>query len=162
LRLVELGHVRLHKKGRGRFIMVSDFMCPCHDRLYKVEGGKPMYVMQVFEIGKSHEGYWTSDQVMDQVQRHVLAAFTAMHPACTALFTFDQSTNHAAFSPDALRAFHMNMNPGGAQPLLRPGFHNGNVQVMVFEAGSDRAGQAKDLKQLLAERGIDVPKGRSR
>ena len=146
----------LHKKGRGRSIMVSDFFCPCHGRLFELEGGDRKYVTQVLEIGKNHEGYWTSDHVMHQVQNHVLAAFTAMHPSCTALFTFDQSTNHAAFAPDALRATNMNMTPGGAQALLRPGFHNGNVQAMVFGADLDRAGQAKGLKQVLAERGIDV------
>jgi hypothetical protein len=147
----------LHKKGRGRSIMVSDFLCPCHGRLYRHVAGTKTFSTRVLEIGKNNEGYWTSDHVINQVNEEVLVAFAELHPNAIALFTFDQSTNHAAFAPDALRASNMNMNPGGAQAIMRPGkFSDGREQPMVFEAGTENAGQAKGIKQVLLERGIDV------
>ena len=140
----------LHKKGRGRSIMVSDFLCPCHGRLYRIVDGKPTYATRVLEIGKGHEGYWTSEHVIKQVQDDALVAFAELHPNAKALFTFDQSTNHAAFAPDALRASNMNMHPGGAQAILHPGkLLDGRDRPMVFEAGTECVGQAKGLKQVL-------------
>ncbi|OQR86954.1 hypothetical protein ACHHYP_20435 [Achlya hypogyna] len=40
---------------------------------------------------------------------------------------------------------------------MRPGkFSDGREQPMVFEAGTENAGQAKGIKKVLLERGIDV------
>ena len=51
----------------------------------------------------------------------------------------------------------MNMSPGGAQALLRPGkLHDGGEQKMVFEEGLENAGRAEGLKQVISEQGIDV------
>ena len=108
-------------------------------------------------IGKNNEGYWTSDHVIKQVQDQVVLAFNTLHPFAKGLFTFDQSTNHAAFAFDALRATNMNLKPGGNQAILRPGqFADGSVQHMVFDANHERKGEAKGLQQVLLERGIDV------
>jgi len=137
--------------------MVSDFLCPCHGRLHRVVDGQPSFSTRVLEIGKSHEGYWTSEHVLKQVQEEALVAFAELHPGATALFTFDQSTNHAAFAADTLRSSNMNLHPGGAQALLREGkLLDGRAQSMVFEAGTELAGVAKGIKQVLLERGIDV------
>jgi transposase len=147
----------LQKKGRGRSIMVSDFLCPCHGRLFNMVDGVKIYTTQVLEVGKNHEGFWTSEHVVRQVGDAVVLAFAAMHPGATGLFTFDQSTNHAAFAADALRATSMGMKPGGKQAILRPGMlSDGTEQSMVFEPGHELAGQAKGLKEVLMERGIDI------
>ncbi|KAF0740595.1 hypothetical protein Ae201684_003972 [Aphanomyces euteiches] len=129
----------LHKKGRGRSIMVSDF------------SARAMY-----DSSTVTKGTLLNDHVMKQIHGDVLVASKAMHPEYIALFTFDQSTNHTACAVDALRATSMNMIPGGAQALLRPGFYNGTVQEMVIGADSHFAGQAKGLKQVLSEHGIDI------
>ncbi|KAH9124315.1 hypothetical protein AeMF1_004899 [Aphanomyces euteiches] len=129
----------LHKKGRGRSIMVSDF------------SARAMH-----DSSAVTKGTLLNDHVMKQIHGDVFVASKAMHPEYIALFTFDQSTNHTACAVDALRATSMNMSPGGAQALLRPGFYNGTVQEMVIGADSHYAGQAKGLKQVLSEHGIDI------
>lgn len=58
--------------------------------------------------------------------------FETLHPDCTAVFAFDNSSNHSAFASDPLIAKRMNLNPGGKQPIMRPGFFNGHPQSMVF------------------------------
>ncbi|KAH9076682.1 hypothetical protein Ae201684P_010618 [Aphanomyces euteiches] len=138
----------LGKKGRGRSIMVSDFLCPCHGRLHD---GKE-FVTAILHVGKTHEGYWTSEHAIHQLKSKVLPAFTQLHPGKVAMFTFDQSTNHAAFAPDAWRASNMNLHSGGKQGLLRDGWLGNDrvVQNMVMSNG-----HAKGLKAVLTERGID-------
>ncbi|ETV77442.1 hypothetical protein H257_08859 [Aphanomyces astaci] len=104
-------HPDLPKKGRGRSIMVSDFLCPCHGRLFMLGDSEALFVTEKLHVGKAQEGYWTSEHVIKQVTQRVLPAFAALYPGCTALFTFDQSTNHAAYATDALRTSSMNLNP---------------------------------------------------
>ena len=56
---------------------------------------------------------------------------------------------------DALNAKKMNVNPGGKQPLMRPGwFRKGPlkiVQHMVFSSGPNK-GLAKGLREVCRER----------
>ncbi|EQC40132.1 hypothetical protein SDRG_02782 [Saprolegnia diclina VS20] len=57
-----------------------------------------------------------------RVRRHqMLTVFEALRPDCVGVFLFDNSTNHGAFSADALNTSNMNLNPGGKQPKLRDG-----------------------------------------
>ncbi|KAH9117572.1 hypothetical protein LEN26_012591 [Aphanomyces euteiches] len=155
-------HPDLPKKSRGRSIMVSDFLCPCHGRLYMPVGERQQYVRELLHIGKTQEGYWTSNNVVAQVKDKVLPAFAALHPGCLALITFDQSTNHAAFAPDALRTTSMNLNPGGKQDKMRDGWYglNRTLQKMVFPEDHhviDLRGKAKGIKAVLVERGAWKP-----
>lgn len=69
------------------------------------------------------------------------------------VFIFDQSSNHCAFSDDALNAKRMNVKPGGKQPVMRSTTWNGQRQVMV-----DGNGIPKGLKKVLEERGINTKK----
>ena len=100
-------HPDLHKKGRGRLLMVSDFICPCHGRL-RMPDGEPVAV--IMEPGARHQGYWTAKDILNQLETKAVPAFEHMHPGATAKFTFDCSTNHEAFAPDALLVSRMNMN----------------------------------------------------
>jgi hypothetical protein len=150
-------HPDLPKKGRGRSIMVSDFLCPCHGRLSTQSGSGLSFVTELLHVGKAQEGYWTSEHVIKQVTQKVLPAFTSLHPGCTAVFTFDQSTNHAAFAADALRTSTMNLNPGGKQPRLRDGWHGDprTAQAMAFpDDHPDQSvrGHPKGIKTVLIER----------
>lgn len=66
--------------------------------------------------------------------------FEIMHPNDQALFLFDNSKSHGIMAEDALNAARMNVNPGGAQPKMRPGWYkdeNGErvTQHMVFQKG---------------------------
>jgi hypothetical protein len=47
--------------------------------------------------------------------------FEELHPNCFAVFVFDNSSNHDAFAPDALRANKMNVGVGGVGELIEKG-----------------------------------------
>ena len=61
----------------------------------------------------------------------------------------------SAMAEDSLNAEKMNVNPGGKQPLMRPGWYIRRglryTQHMVFKGGV-RAGQAKGLRAVCQER----------
>ena len=64
---------------------------------------------------------------------------------------------------DSLNPRKMNVNPGGKQPLMRPGWFVKHgfrfTQHMVFEGGRF-AGQAKGLRAVCEERfGVEAVKG---
>ncbi|CAG8739862.1 3672_t:CDS:1, partial [Cetraspora pellucida] len=64
--------------------------------------------------------------------------FEAKFPNATAMFAFDNSTNHGAYAEDALIAARMNLKPGGNQPIMQSTTFveaNGqlNTQHIVFE-----------------------------
>ena len=63
--------------------------------------------------GKNFDGYWTAQHVLTQLREKLVIAFEHMHPGCIMVVLFDNSTNHDAFAPDALRASKMNANPAG-------------------------------------------------
>ena len=82
-----------------------------------------------------------------------------MHPGFVPLVTFDQSTNHAAFADDALRASKMQFHPGGKQALLRDGWFGPikKIQSIVIPSNHEdpkMRGLAKRLKVVLQERGL--------
>ena len=61
----------------------------------------------------------------------------------------------SGFAEDSLQASHMNVNPGGKQSVMRPGWFVRNGvrfrQHMVFEGGQYE-GLAKGLRQVCLER----------
>ncbi|KAF0701900.1 hypothetical protein AaE_016253 [Aphanomyces astaci] len=142
-------HPDLPKKGRGRSVMVSEFLCPCHGRLYTPSDNGDIFVIETLHVGKAQEGYWTSTS-FDRCRRK----FSRHSPHCTL------STYHAAFAVDALRANSMNLNPGGKQPKLRDGWYKDSggrvAQAMSFPDDHSvpaLRGAPKGIKAVLAERG---------
>ena len=139
--------------------MVSGFLCPCHGRLYLMDNGMKKYITETLHVGKTHEGYWTSSHGIEQVTMKLIQAFMEIHPGCIGLFTFDQSTNHAAFAENALRASKMRLKPGGKQQVPRDDWYGEarQAQSMAFPMDYEIAnlrGLAKGLKQVLTERGL--------
>ena len=61
----------------------------------------------------------------------------------------------SAMAEDSLNVAKMNVNPGGKQPLMRPGWYKrGPIrtkQYMVFQGGPN-AGLAKGLRAVCSER----------
>jgi hypothetical protein len=124
-----------------------------------MEDGEKKFITETLHVGKAHEGYWTSDHVIKQVKTKLIEAFKQMHPGCVGLFTFDQSTNHAAYADNALRASKMQYKPGGKQAILRDGWFGdrSNVQSMIFPMDHidiKLRGAAKGLRQVLKERAL--------
>jgi len=62
---LQVGEQLLRKKGDGKSIMVSGFMCPCHGPLD----------METIEPGANADGYWTNTRM-------------AAHVSCFFFFTF--------------------------------------------------------------------------
>ena len=149
----------LQPKGRGKGIMVSDFLLPS-SRLSastlsasaRLELRIPEFATKLFEFGTGSEGYWGGDEIVQQVTETVIPIFKAIYPGYQALFLFDNATSHSAFAEDALRVQHMNLDPGGKQSKMRAGYINGdvtNVQLMINENG-----EPKGIRQVLQERNL--------
>lgn len=135
----------LHKKSRGRALMVSDFICSCHGILENSA--------EMIQIGKNHEGFWTVEHLLVQLKEKVIPSFNRMHPGSQALFCFDNSTNHQAMASDALVASRMNKGSGGKQPVLRDGWFVDPDGKITVQKMTDANGKPLGLKNVLLERG---------
>ena len=78
--------------------------------------------------------------------------FNILHPTATALFLFDNSSNHQSFSPTALLLTKLNVSDGGENTnVLMRETTFGNpptTQSLQFE------GKQKGLKRILEERDV--------
>ncbi|KAF8458748.1 hypothetical protein BDZ91DRAFT_800171 [Kalaharituber pfeilii] len=126
----------LRKKGRGKGIMVSEFLTP-RGRLavppnISAEGLPRRQATEFLEYGQ--DNYWTGEKMVQHVVDVAIPIFERAFPGCQAVFLFDNASNHAAFAPDALVVNEMNLGPGGKQPILREGFIHAKQrpQAMVF------------------------------
>lgn len=108
--------------------------------------------------GKDDDGWWNAEKMVKQVKEKAIPIFEKRFPGKVALFAFDNSSGHAAFSPNALVASRMNMKPGGKQPRMRQTVFNGQVQSMVFTSNDapspNLVGEPKGMRQVLEERGL--------
>ncbi len=88
--------------------------------------------------------------MVNQVVEYAIPIFEARFPGYQVLFTFDNASSHATFSPNALIAKHINLSSGGKQPKIRSMyFGEGIQQEMVFLLDyhiSKLRGQPKGLK----------------
>ncbi|EAU92024.2 hypothetical protein CC1G_06011 [Coprinopsis cinerea okayama7 len=160
------GQQPLVKKGRGRLIMISEFICSTTGRLV-VEDENGNVIKEARKIiypGSNGDPYWDKKQLLEQVQNHAIPVFEESHPGKQALFIFDQSSAHAALADDALKAFEMNKSNGGAQRIQRdtviPDSNptaqlRGKLQPMTVP-GPDGKPIPKGLEQVLQERGFNV------
>lgn len=149
-------------KSRGSGRMVSDFieehsgylrLSPDEFKRAKVSFPTiSQEAREILEYGENRDGYWTHDKFFSQVKQAVaIAEFKYPKERHALLWIFDQSSNHKAKSQDALVASRMNVGSGGAQPKMRDTTYKGEEQKLVNEAG-----EAKGLRQVLVERGVDV------
>ncbi|KAJ3847597.1 hypothetical protein EV368DRAFT_87552 [Lentinula lateritia] len=102
------GEQPLKKKGPGRGIHQSDFICSTVGWLKDAS--------VTLEYGKNHEGYWNCELFIHQLKEKFFPAFRAAHgPNYIAVVLVDNSQGHAAYAKDALRASEMGFQPGGKQ-----------------------------------------------
>ncbi|KZT49999.1 hypothetical protein CALCODRAFT_539190 [Calocera cornea HHB12733] len=130
--------------GAGRGIHCSKFLCSTLGWLR--EAG------QTIEYGKNHDGYWTGEQLCEQIWTHTIPAFEAAHPGQQALFIFDNSSGHCAYALDALLAQSINLNAGGKQPVMRPGWYMEGAQCILQPMAVN--GVPQGAKAILMERGL--------
>ena len=158
----EKGKTILKPKGQGRGIMVSDFIDEHNGYLAltdaEYEQGKQTYpdlqqqARKLLKYGAEFEGYWNNDKFLEQVEAAIkIAKVKYASDQFNVLWFFDHSSGHTAFAEDALNASHMNVKPGGKQPVMHDTVYNGKSQKMVL-----RDGTPKGMKLVLQERGVDV------
>ena len=92
----------------------------------------------LLETGKGRDGYWTGNDLVEQVMKLAIKFFELTHgPDRQALFLFDNSKCHGIMASDSLDSRAMNLNPGGKQPKMRKGWYMKDgvrvEQSMVFE-----------------------------
>ena len=163
----------LRPKRKEKRIMVSDFLLPW-SRLNLLSlspqqqedlasSGIPAEAVIYFEYGKTEEGYWTGEHLLDQIVKKTLPIGKVFYPSYELLFLFDNATSHSIYAPDALQVANMNKRPGGQQPFLRPGwFMRSNQEMVVQEMPTvitdPLTGQSttiqKDIQAVLVERGL--------
>ncbi|KAI9250457.1 hypothetical protein BDA99DRAFT_487712 [Phascolomyces articulosus] len=118
----------LRKKGPGGSIMVSDFLCPCHEPLKMTAADRskhglpdnfPLQARVFFKAGKNKEGWWTNEDMLKQLEAAIVI-FKIIHPKCIGVFAFDQSSNHSAYPNDALVASRMTLHDKKEPELVYP------------------------------------------
>ena len=127
----EKNHSILRPKGRGKGIMVSDFLLPWSqlnllslsdtDQNELVSSEIPLEAVEYFEYGKNNDGYWKGENLLKQVVEKALPIAEALYPGYQLLFLFDNATSHSVFASDALQVDEMNKGSGGQQKFLRNG-----------------------------------------
>ena len=101
------GKQPLRKKGQGRFIHVSDFLCNIIGWLALDEEKAAQHpdlqaaACIIMQPDTQHYGWWTSDKLCKQVCDLAIPIFEAQFPGCQALFAFYKATGDSAFAPDA-------------------------------------------------------------
>lgn len=159
----------LRPKGKGKGIMVSDFLLPwsrlnllslskgLQDEL--VASGIALEAVEYFEYGQE-EGHWDGKKLLDQVKKRAIPIAEALYPGYEFVFFFDNATSHSVYADDALIVKGMNKGDGGGQHLLRNGwYHNGSVivvQEMFFTKADPSTGiiarVPKGIQRVLEER----------
>ena len=94
-------------------------------------------VCKRLEYWESHEGYWTSEKFIKQLEKEVQIS-EVKYPKSEQwkhVWVFDSSSCHTARADDALDVNRMNVNPGGKQPKMRDTVWAGKVQKLTYSLG---------------------------
>jgi hypothetical protein len=116
--------------------------------------------------GAKGDKWWDMEQLCHQVAQIAIPIFEKLHPGLQAVFVFDCSSAHGAYSKSALRVNSMNLSPGGKQSLLCntvipcdnpciPEHLCGQPQSLVYNLSHPiHPGKAKGVWAVLEERGF--------
>ncbi|KAA1072983.1 hypothetical protein PGTUg99_050072 [Puccinia graminis f. sp. tritici] len=163
------GTSEIRSKNSGRLIHISDFILESTGRLTSCEDDTtPTDAATIIYPGSTGDKWWDMQQLCDQVTQKAIPIFNRTHPDSQAVFVFDCSSAHGAYSPSALRVQNMNLNFGGKQSWLRdsvipsddphiPPHLRGQLQTFAYgpdHPDPDRAGKQKGVRVILEERGL--------
>ena|SRR6266498_875936 len=100
---------------------------------------------------KDWEGYWMSEYLVEQLKMKAIPIFETLFSNCIALFTFDNSSNYAAYKTDAFVISRMNLKPRGKQPKIKDiVFGSDNKHQLIVNENNE----LKGMKQVLIECGL--------
>ncbi|CAG8841257.1 18201_t:CDS:1, partial [Racocetra persica] len=156
---------------QGRSIHVSEFLTDICGRLMlpdeiQLLDELPREACVITYPGKNGDGWWKSEDLINQIINHAIPIFKACFLGYQVLFTFDNATSHAIFSPDALVANYVNLGPARKQEKLRStSYFREEIrydQDMIFSSDyriPELYREAKRLREVLRERGLWPEKG---
>ncbi|CAG8605333.1 1216_t:CDS:2 [Cetraspora pellucida] len=149
------GEHKLHQKGQGRCIHISEFLCEPLGQVHLTEEQhaaypeiSKYYIMKLLEIGVNYEGYWNVQLLAKQLEQAIDILEIAL-PDTILVFGFDNSSSHGAFAEDALIVNRMNVGYGGKQPKICPGrFSDSMFQEIVFSLNHPDEKKGVNQKEL--------------
>lgn len=122
-------HFILCSKGKGKGIIVSDFLLPWsrldlfslfHTRQEELANlDIPLEAVEFFEYGKNNDGYWNGEHLLKQVVKKAMPIGEALYPGYQLLFLFDNATSHLVFAFDALQVDEINKDTKRQQRFLQ-------------------------------------------
>lgn len=146
---------KLLPKSKGKSIMISGFVCPCHGFISATIDDQAIHSCQLFYAGTSRR-WFTNEDLVKQIQ-HCKSLFIHFHPKCEILLAFDNFMTHRAKAPNALDALcsNQNLSDGGknCMPIRDGWFINTEGQRIVQKMQYD-SGIQKGIKQILLERNL--------
>ncbi|POW23227.1 hypothetical protein PSHT_00407 [Puccinia striiformis] len=168
------GTRELRSKNSGRLIHISDFILETTGRLKLSEEQSQGTTIEsgdaatIIYPGSTGDKWWDMEQLCHQVSTKAIPIFEVLHPNLQAVFVFDCSSAHGAFSKTALRVQNMNLKPGGKQSWLRdsvtpsddpliPDHLCGLPQTFCYDSthpDPQLAGKPKGIQAILQERGL--------
>ena len=118
-------------------------------------------------MGKNRDGYFSADDLLEQVEHTIDIFESKTHNFATGLFMFDNAPSHQRRAPDALSARNMPKFPnkhwvkakGG--PKMQNGWFNSEKTPQSFYFPEDHAtmpGWFKGMELIIKERGL-YPEG---
>lgn len=116
----------------------------------------------LFKAGKSWDGYFTAENLIEQVD-HAIDIFEEKTSGfATGLFMFDNAPSHQKHAPDALSARKMPKNPSEGWLHHKEGprmqstvLPNGEIQHLYFDNDHPTMpGWFKGMEQIIHERGL--------
>ena len=92
--------------------MVSDFLLPwsrlnlfslpLEQQKHLADSNIPLEAVTYFGHGKTEEGYWTGEYLLDQITKKALPIAQALYPGYELLFMFDNVMSYLIYAKDAL------------------------------------------------------------
>lgn len=146
---------KIRPKSVGTSLMVSGFVCPCHGFIRGQMGDEQVTSYKLFEAGVNRDGWFTNDDLIEQLQSAVIPLAKSLHPNKTLLFAFDNSMSHHKKAPDGLDASILTLSDKGKNLRIfrdtRWTDVNGVEHIQTFR--THQIGQ-KGLRTILTERGL--------
>ena len=163
---IQDGNPPLRPKGDGNSVMMSEFLCPCHGRLFNYsDGSNIIMATEIIKPGINRDGWWDNEDLCKQLIEKAIPSFNYLHPGKTALFVFDNSSNHGALAPDALVASRLKLSDGFPKDTqkgvdktrtipFRDGWYLDQQGNRITQKMMNENGIQKGLKSILTERGL--------